>query len=75
MKKVNTCINRRRARKVNDYSKVPSVFHILNISHLLNPGLQGSVVVEAIYLNRARIVVARALFRTLIVIISALMIW
>ena len=39
---------------------------------LLHLGLQRSVVVEAIALNKARIVVARALFRTLIVVINAL---
>ena len=38
----------------------------------MNLGLQRSVVAEAIALDRARIMVVRALFRTLIVIISTL---
>ena len=39
---------------------------------ILNLGLQKSVVAEAIALVRARMVVIRALFRTLIAVISAL---
>ena len=45
---------------------------LYTVGTLLNLGLQKFVVAEAIALSRARIVVVRTLFRTLVVVISAL---